>query len=285
MDTSLNEFVCNSPNKLNSNIVEYLNLDESQEWNLVLVNNKILILLEGSLEFSLGEFSQKTMFDKTMLMIPAGYHFSARAISKVKLIVMRMDVQSQFCDCYSFNNLSSEKDQSVSSDISCLNFTQELTQFIDSLTMYLNDGVKCSYLYQLKIKEFLFLLRTYYKSEDLYSFFYMYLTNNTSFSDYVYKNYKKVKTVEEFAKLSNYSISGFQKRFKRVFGTSAYQWMKEQRSRNILHEINNTKKSFKEISDDFGFYSPSHFNDFCKMQFGTTPGVIRKNGYDFKKQC
>ena len=76
--------------------------------------------------------------------------------------------------------------------------------------------------------------------------------------------------------MTHYSLSGFQKRFKKVFGVSAYHWMKDVRSKSIYHQINSTEKSFKEISDEYGFSSPSHFNDFCKVHFGTTPGRIRR---------
>lgn len=279
MNTALSEFVCNRPTKTDINLIEHLCLNENENWNLVLVDTKILILLDGCLHFSLGEFSDRVISQGSLLMLPAGYHFSAKVADKAKIIIIRMDAQVQFCDCFSFNNISKEKEEDLLYDIKYLHFNTALVKYVDSLTLYLEDKLTCSYLYQLKIKEFFFILRSYYEAKDLYMFFYMYLTNNTSFSDYIYKNYKKVKTVEEFAKLSNYSLSGFQKRFKKVFGVPVYQWMKEQRSRNILHEINNTKKSFKEISDDFGFYSPSHFNDFCKMQFGATPGDIRKKNY------
>lgn len=279
MNNTLDEFVCNRPAKSNVNLIERLYLKENEDWSLVLIDSKILIVLDGDLRFSLGDFPSRVISKGRLLMIPSGYHFKTKALVNSEFVIIRMDAQLQFCDCFSFDNLSREKENNLGDDINYLDFNIALVKFIDSLTLYLDDKLTCSYLYQLKIKELFFIFRSYYDPKDLYAFFYMYLTNNNSFSDYIYKNYKKVKTVEEFAKLSNYSLSGFQKRFKKVFGMPVYQWMKEQRSRNILHEINNTKKSFKEISDDFGFYSPSHFNDFCKMQFGSTPGDIRKKKY------
>jgi AraC-like DNA-binding protein len=78
------------------------------------------------------------------------------------------------------------------------------------------------------------------------------------------------------AKKVNYSISGFEKRFKRVFDMSPYQWIQAQRAQAIYHEIHCSSKTFAELGYDFGFSSPSHFSNFCKQMFKETPGRLRK---------
>jgi AraC-like DNA-binding protein len=57
---------------------------------------------------------------------------------------------------------------------------------------------------------------------------------------------------------------------------SPSQWMQVQKSRVIYHEINCSDKTFAELGYEFGFSSPSHFNNFCKKMFKCAPGTIRK---------
>ncbi len=86
------------------------------------------------------------------------------------------------------------------------------------------------------------------------------------------------KTVKELAQLTNYSVSGFEKKFKRVFNTSAGNWLKQQKSTIIFNDISNGSDSFKNISYQNGFSSISHFNNYCKLHFSKTPGEIRRAG-------
>lgn len=135
--------------------------------------------------------------------------------------------------------------------------------FLRMLNTCITDQLKCIYYFEIKIKELL-------------NFFYPLLTKDTHFSDIILRNYNKVKTVKDLADLTHYSISGFEKRFKRVFGISPYKWLKKQKAKNIYREINYSVKTFKEISLEYDFTSPSHLNNFCKTNFGDTPGNIRR---------
>lgn len=74
----------------------------------------------------------------------------------------------------------------------------------------------------------------------------------------------------------NNSTSTFRNRFKEVFGIPAYQWMKQQKIILIQQELELGTKSFKEIAYEYNFSSVQVFNDFCKTNFGKSPGEIRK---------
>lgn len=259
-------------------IIQKIRIEKGQKWDFTPIGNKILFVIEGVLNFSFGEYLDKTISKGFMLAFPANYNFTSYAEEDCEIIIMRVTSHIKLCDCYSMENLLTEKKENFEHDLTFLEIKEPVWNYIDCIKYYLNDGLKCYYLLDLKIKELFYLLRGYYTKGDLLYFFYLTLTNDNNFSDFIQANHHKAKTVQELADLANYSLSGFQKRFKRVFGVSAYQWMQEKRSKNILHEINSSDKSLKEISNDYGFSSPSHFNDFCKDHFGATPGKIRKNG-------
>lgn len=258
-------------------LIEEIKMEKGQKYNMLPLENKIVFLLEGRISFSFGEFTNKLISKGEMVLLSTtGRRLSINVEEPSTFIVVRLRDIKQFCDCFPLDFYVNDKEDEFQYELNPLPINQRLALYLDFLEICVTDGLKCIYFFDIKLKELFFLFRAYYSKEELLSFFYPMMTNDITFSDFVMRNHNKVKTVEELATLLHYSLSGFQKRFRKVFGVSAYQWMKEERSKSIFHEINSTGKTFKEISDDYGFSSPSHFNDFCKSNFGTTPGELRK---------
>ena len=257
-------------------LIEKVSLKKEDKWNMSSLDNKIIFIVDGKIRFSYGEYSNREITSNKIVLLPSGNNFKSEILEDSFIFVFRLRMKVQLCDIYSLDKLEQEGKKDIK-DLYFLEINKKVSLFLKSLEMYIDDGLKCFYFYQSKLTEFFFIFRAYYQKNDLLNFFQPLLSSDISFSDFVIKNHRNVKNVKEFAELANYSLSGFQKRFKKVFGVSSYQWMKEQRSKSIFHEINNSDKTFKEISNDYGFSSPSHFNDFCKAHFGSTPGEIRKN--------
>lgn len=268
---------CFNYEKGSRSVFDKSKLKKEQSWKVFSEDNLIVFILEGSLRFSFGEYLDRTILKGQMMVLPAGSQLLGRAVEESSLIVIRLLETKQLCDCYSLDMLLHEKDDSFIPELYYLDIKERLSSFLSFMDECVGDGLKCIFYLDLKVKELFFILRAYYTKEELLGFFYLLLSRDISFSDQVLRYHYKAKTVQELADILHYSISGFQKRFKKVFGVSAYHWMKEERLKSIFHEINSTLKSFKEISDDHGFSSPSHFNDFCKANFGATPGKIRQN--------
>jgi len=144
------------------------------------------------------------------------------------------------------------------------------------LESYINDGIKSIRFFELKIQEFFFLVQEYYTKSQIASFLTPIYSNDFIFSNNIFKSIGKIRTVKGLANAFDYSLSGFEKKFKRVFKVSPYRWMQEQRAKKIYHEVAYGPKTFTLISEEYGFSSPAHFNDFCKQFFGGTPGYLRK---------
>ena len=267
---------CYNYEKGNRPTIEKVSIKKEQLWNLFSIDNKAIFMLKGTLNFSFGDIIDECITENKMMLVPAGSQLQCQAIKDCTFIVIRLHNTKQLCDCFSLDLLLREDNKDIRPGIHFLDINERVELYLSFLDTCMSDGLKCTYYFELKSKELYFLLRAYYSKKDLLGFFYPLISHDISFSEYVIKNHYKAKTVQELADLMHYSLSGFQKRFKKVFGVSAYHWMKEERSKLIYHEINGTNKSFKEISDEYGFSSPSHFNDFCKSNFGSTPGIIRR---------
>lgn len=89
-------------------------------------------------------------------------------------------------------------------------------------------------------------------------------------------NYKRTSNIKDLAELSYYSLSGFDKKFRRIFGQAPSKWMNERRKTNIYKELFDANKTLKQISKEYGFSSAVYFNNYCKSVFGMSPGEIRK---------
>ncbi len=240
-----------------------------------LTENKIFFILKGIIFLSYGSY-QDTLSKGFFIVVPGGNDYTISVLEDTYIVICRLKNNLQLCEQYSIEKLfTGQNDQFV--DCSPLQMKGPMELYVNHLIKYLEDGIRCIYLFDLKMKEFFFILRNYYTKEDLRMFFCPLLSHDFEFSDFVLKNHRKVKNVKEFAELANYSISGFEKRFKKVFRISAYKWMREQKAKEILHEIQNSRKAFKEIGWEYGFSSPAQFNDFCKSNFGMTPGKLRES--------
>jgi AraC-like DNA-binding protein len=89
-------------------------------------------------------------------------------------------------------------------------------------------------------------------------------------------NYCYNLKLEEFARLSNRSLSAFKRDFQKIFGTTPGKWLLEKRLHHSMHLLTHTDKTISEASFESGFENPTHFSRSFKTQFGITPTSIRK---------
>ena len=257
-------------------LIECKKLSEQQHWEESPKVHKIIFIVDGELEHSYENQNKKNISKGNVMLIPAGYKISCKALTDVSLVVFRINKEIQLCDRFPLSRLSGVYDDVDGLNIGYLEMKDCTWNYINDLTKYILHGFKCYHYFDLKINEFMFILRGFYSKEELFLFFYPLISSDTGFTHQVLLRYQQAKNVQELAALTNYSVSGFEKHFKKAFGVSAGKWLKERRAINIYHEINSSQKSLKSICSDFGFSSITYFNDYCKRQFGVPPGEIRK---------
>lgn len=155
-----------------------------------------------------------------------------------------------------------------------LTINDRIYKFVELMQECVDDGLKCEYYFEIKIKELFFLLRTYYSKEELLGFFSPLLSHNARFMNLMYQN-RNAKSVYELVDISMYSESGFKKQFQKVFGTSASTWLRNQKASLIYRDLHCSELSIKELADKYDFSSVSSFSTFCQSKFELPPGQIR----------
>lgn len=239
--------------------------------------DKLIFMLEGSMEFSFGEYQDRQIDAGKALMIPANYTLTARVQEHCRILVIRLAEPVALCDCFSLEKLLEACPPDYVYSLSYLGVNDVLQNYLTQLAFCIDKELLCARFLKLKIEELFLLLRAFYSKQDLLDFFYLQLTGDMAFSRQVNSYYLKAKNARELAAMLNYSYSGFIKRFNRVFQRPPYQWMKERKAHLIYHDINTTAKSMHEISQEYGFSSQGRFSDFCKQEFGILPKEIRLN--------
>lgn len=271
-------------------IIELVSIEKGELWENLPLGNKLIFLLNGEISFSFGKYTDCLIGSKRILYLPTGYKFTCKAMESSKFLAVCIQGYTCFCDDYHFKDL-----EKIISDIpgypdlvgtkpTTLEINGVMEKYLDNLLDYIYVGAKCRSFYLIKIKELFYIFRWFYPKEALAGFYQYALKGGSDFAASIMDTWHKYKSVGELAEAMNYTVSGFEKRFKRVFGISPYKWMMNQKAKKIFHQVRATDLTFKQISYEFGFSSLSRFNDFCKANFGKSPGEIRENSGNGGKQ-
>lgn len=88
-------------------------------------------------------------------------------------------------------------------------------------------------------------------------------------------NYMFDLKLEEFASLSNRSLSKFKRDFNHYYKKSPGKWLTEQRLLLAKSKLVSSKKTIREIAFDCGFNNASHFSRIFKETYNITPTHYR----------
>ncbi|NDW08670.1 helix-turn-helix domain-containing protein [Dysgonomonas sp. 520] len=256
--------------KNESALIRFLNFEKGSDWETKEGESRIIVVTKGRLGISSNMQNSLTVSESRLFFLPAGDHLSARVLEKSSVIVINL-IDSVHLETLNISSICEQKP-----DISCLKMESVLHAYVRSLQMYEESGISSEVLYTLKIRELICILKMSYSNEELTDFFRSHLSNDFHFSEQVRKLSQNTLNVRLLAEKMNYSYSGFNKRFRKTFGMSAYSWLRQRRTNTVYYEIYYTNKTLKQISTDHKFATLSHFNEFCHKNLGKAPSEIRR---------
>ena len=240
---------------------------------------RLFFVLKGTCFFSYENHLNVQLSENQVVIVPPRCKCVIRSNRNVKITVINLTVSLNFCEDFPFESLLNEQTQETQtiakSKIHVLKIHRIIIDLLAHLCQCINEGINRKEFFRMKQKELLYYFGSLYTRKELYYFFSPILSNDIAFARLIYKNIDNAQNLEDFAKIMNYSISGFKKRFSKVFGMPAYTWICNEKGKRIFHAITCSRKTFTQLSYEFGFSSPAHFNNFCKKQFNATPGQVR----------
>ncbi|MDR2125517.1 MAG: AraC family transcriptional regulator [Prevotellaceae bacterium] len=240
---------------------------------------RILFVQKGVCLFSCAMHVDMMLESKSIVLIPPHNKCILKTTGSVQLILMGMTVDMHFC-----NNVPLEKLLEVEGviksrykqyEISALKINKIMSDYLAHVKQCLSSGLNDPEFFQMKQRELLYYFGHFYTSDELYLFFKPILTKDIAFSRKFYQINETCHNISDMAENMGYSLSGFKKHFKLIFGVPAYQWLCMEKAKKLFHEITCSRVTFTQISKDFKFSSPAHLNNFCLKMLGDTPGNIR----------
>jgi AraC-like DNA-binding protein len=257
--------------------IEFIRLPEGENVQILSELHQIIFVDSGGLTVSEEEVLDKKIKEGEFILVPRQTPCVFRVWKEANILVIKLGNHINLYDYLPPDLAADKKKVKVKgNDIGFLKPHQRMTEFSAMLENYINDGIKNVRFLDLKIQEFLILIQAYYDKRQLVSFYAPIHSRDFIFSNNVFVNFDKAKTVKELANTFDYSLSGFEKKFKKIFKISPYKWIQEQKAKKIYYEVSYGPKTFTRIAEEYGFSSPAHFNDFCKQYYGYTPGGLRK---------
>ena len=152
-----------------------------------------------------------------------------------------------------------------------------LQNSVDTLKLYLENKPKFTEeLITLKLKELILLILGTDSKENFISFCQNLIFDKSDLKSFMESNFEKDLSIEEFAKLSGRSLSGFKSEFKLIFDETPMQWILKKRVEKGKFLIHQLGYDVGSAALSVGFKTHAHFSRVYKKQFNKSPSLIDK---------
>ena len=163
-----------------------------------------------------------------------------------------------------------------------LNSSETLGGFFLSMASYFSEAREpAQSLLELKFKELILTIADNPANSELLSYFCSLVNEpaTVSLERIMTDNYRYNLKLEQFAQLSNRSLSAFKRDFQTIFGATPGRWLLEKRllfARSLLS--NGSTKTMSDVAFESGFETLAHFSRSFKQRFGVTPSSVNNSG-------
>lgn len=153
-----------------------------------------------------------------------------------------------------------------------------LSAFFHSFSSYFGENHEPDRtLLELKFKELILTIADNPNNAELLSYFCSLLhePQYISLQRIMDENYCFNLGLEQYAQLSNRSLSTFKRDFQKIYGMAPGKWLLEQRLNHALHLLSDQNKTVSDVTFMSGFESTSHFSRSFKNRFGKAPSSFK----------
>ncbi|MFD0750273.1 helix-turn-helix domain-containing protein [Mucilaginibacter calamicampi] len=150
--------------------------------------------------------------------------------------------------------------------------------FRSMLTIFESGREPDPSLIEVKFRELILTLAGNNKNGELMAYFCSLLHDPqaVSLQRVMEENFCYNLKLDEFAELSNRSLSTFKRDFIKHFNVSPGKWLMDKRLQYSYHLLTNTDKTVTEAAFESGFENRSHFSRAFNKLFGQTPRSRKK---------
>ena len=232
--------------------------------------NHLLFFLKGEYTINCNQFYGCEFHEGEMVLLPKSSMVKILATKHSQLLTMVFDIPESNCDKLEFQALA-KICTNIEYSFNSTKILYPLMPFMEVLVYCLKNGMECMHLHSIMQREFFFLLRGFYKKEEIAALFYPIIGRELSFKDFVIQNYPLVNSIDELISISKMGRTTFFVKFKDEFGITAKQWMLKQMKERILGKVIEPGICVKQLMDVCGFESQAQLYRYFKQYFDCTP--------------
>jgi AraC-like DNA-binding protein len=239
--------------------------------------NHLVFVLEGDVTFSCNEFTNVTLNQGEIVLVPIAADTACRPISPVcRLLVFSFEKFFQLSDHEYVHSLC-DMLPDMPYKYTPVQIREPLDAFIKNLQLYFKLGMNKPLMHEIKHIELASIMQAFFNRTEVAQLLYPILGHFMEFRIEVLRNYRKVAHVDDLAEMFGIEKRTFSRQFKEEFGMSPYHWILNQKAKHIHFCIAETKQSLDDIRREHGFKFPGHFTRFCREQFNMTPTKLTRS--------
>ena len=242
---------------------------------LILVLNQYLFvfLLSGNLELSHTDGRKIKLEAGKMYSLGFDPSILVNLLRDSLIILLAFDRPQILCDEFNLIGLNKYLPKE-DSPVRSLPIKEQMTGFLNTMQMYLDNKMLCKHLQGIKQSEFFFIMRGFYTKEENAMFFYPIIEKNNSFKSLVKEKANGAETVKDLAAACNMTTKTLTRKFKESFNETPKQWLLTRKKQQVKIEVLRAD-NFKELQGRFGFSSYTHLNEYCIKQFDKSVKELR----------
>jgi AraC family transcriptional regulator, exoenzyme S synthesis regulatory protein ExsA len=251
-----------------NNSILYKRLDSNMlNMEKIIVSHSIVYIKSGTVEIETYDYKKFTATQGEMLFMPRdSYLISDYIKERHEMEVYLFFFDHSFTSEFLQNN--TVKKDSTENRILKLNVSDNILHYIGSLQKMKYQNRNNNHLLKIKIFELLHLvcesnehfIATLRSQEDV----------KADIETYMLEHYDKNLSASDWAMLSGYSLSTFNRKFKKKYNISPKKWIIQQNMK-LANEALKKGASVSSCASEFGYSNASNFIKAFKEIYKITP--------------
>lgn len=193
--------------------------------------NHLIFILSGEVSITKDSKEETRVRAGEFIFIPLSSHYTGTVIRPGTYISLSFFHDAiSLCDKHMLSSYLKEA-QNTPLCFKPLSVRTPLDMFLHLLESYLQAGVNCKHLHELKERELFIIFRTAYTKSEIIQLLYPIMGIEVDFKAAVLKHKDRVRSKQELAKLLGMSGSELHRKFTQEFGETVQSWLQKQKTR------------------------------------------------------